>query len=41
MSDIGWLIVLYILGTLFVLAPWIAVTFMSHYDDKNKKSEKR
>jgi len=41
MNDIVWLVILYILGTAYVLAPWIAVTFLSHYDEKNKKSEKK
>tara|TARA_B100000073_G_C23244054_1_gene375393 strand:+ start:285 stop:410 length:126 start_codon:yes stop_codon:yes gene_type:complete len=39
MSQIGWLIVMYILGTLYVLAPWIAVTYLSHKDKKCEKSE--
>ena len=41
MTEIGWLIVAYIIGVLYILSPWIAVTFMSHYEDKNKKSEKK
>jgi len=41
MNQIGLLIALYILGTLYVLAPWIYVTFMLQSDKKVKKNNKK
>jgi len=41
MSDIGWLVVLYIIGVLYILSPWIAVTYMLQSDKKSEKSEKK
>ena len=41
MNEIGWLVAAYIIGVLYILSPWIAVTYLSHYDDKNKKNEKK
>ena len=41
MNQIGLLIALYILGTLYVLSPWIAVTYLSHKDKKEEKNEKK
>ena len=41
MNQIGLLIALYILGTLYVLSPWIAVTYMLQSDKKSEKSEKK
>jgi len=38
MSDIGWLVVLYIIGVLYILSPWIAVTYMSQSKKKIKKN---
>ena len=41
MNEIGWLVAAYIIGVLYILSPWIAVTYLSHYDDKSKKNEKK
>ena len=41
MSDIGWLVVLYIVCVLYILSPWIAVTYMLQSDKKSEKSEKK
>jgi len=41
MNEIGWLVVAYVIGVLYILSPWIAVTYLSHNDDKSKKSEKK
>ena len=41
MSDIGWLVVLYIIGVLYILSPWIAVTYMLQSDKISEKSENK
>jgi len=41
MTEIGWLVVAYIIGVLYVLSPWIAVTYMLQSDKKSEKSEKK
>tara|TARA_B100001248_G_C27183761_1_gene363581 strand:+ start:393 stop:518 length:126 start_codon:yes stop_codon:yes gene_type:complete len=41
MNEIGWLVAAYIIGVLYILSPWIAVTFMLQSDKKSKKSEKK
>ena len=41
MSDIGWLVVKYIIGVLYILSPWVAVTYMLQSDKKSEKSEKK
>jgi hypothetical protein len=41
MSDIGWLVVMYIIGVLYILSPWVAVTYMLQSDKKSEKSEKK
>ena len=41
MNEIGWLVAAYIIGVLYILSPWIAVTYLSHYNDKSKKNEKK
>ena len=40
MSDIGWLVVMYIIGVLYILSPWVAVTYMLQSDKKVKKVKK-
>lgn len=41
MNQIGILISLYILGTLYVLSPWILVTYLSHKDKKEEKNKNK